>query len=264
VGDLADPSAGLRSFTDRAEVVYNCAGELRDTTRMRLVHVDGTRRLLSEFHGRRWVQLSSVGAYGPQRSGTVTEDMPLRPRGEYESTKADADRLVEAAGKADVQYVVLRPSNVFGGGMPNQSLYQMARMIRRGLFFFVGAPGASANYIHVDNVVRALMLCALHESAAGKIYILSDWRDLESFVACVARLLACHPPRLRLPETAARTVSRIGCFVPGFPLTDARVDALTTRARYSTEKIERDLGYRNVVTMEQGLAELLAHGNVNR
>jgi nucleoside-diphosphate-sugar epimerase len=162
-GDLASPDDGLIRFTDGLDVLYHAAAEIRDPARMQAVNVDGTRALLDAAAGRigRWVQLSSAGVYGRHRAGAVLEETPLAPVGIYESTKAAADALViEAAQHGCLgSAVVLRPSIVFGEGMPNQSIAQMARMIEHGLFFFIGAPGASANYVHRDNVVDALVLC---------------------------------------------------------------------------------------------------------
>jgi hypothetical protein len=45
--------------------------------------------------------------------------------------------------------------------------------------------------------------------------------------------------------------------IPGFPLNRKRVAALVNRAAFPTARIERDLGYRHVVTLEHGLRELV-------
>jgi len=63
-------------------------------------------------------------------------------------------------------------------------------------------------------------------------------------------------PRLRLPEWTIRLSVKLLGNLPKFPLTKARVDALTGRAIYSTTKIEHELGYRHIVSMEAGLIEL--------
>src|SRR5260370_13194421 len=76
-GDLlTDP---LHAFVEGADVVFHCAGELRREEAMRALHVDGTRRLVEAARGRvpRWVQLSSVGAYGRAvRDGLIDETSP--------------------------------------------------------------------------------------------------------------------------------------------------------------------------------------------
>lgn len=251
----------LAAMLDGVEVFYHCAGQLKDESAMRALHVDATRKLVEAASGRigRWVQLSSVGVYGPARQGVVTEETALNPIGEYEITKAESDCIVmDAAQRGAFEYSVLRPSNVFGAEMTNQSLFGMISMLDRGLFFYIGTPGASANYIHVQNVAEGLVRCGTLPEAHGRVYNLSDHRTMEQFVSVIANEMGTEAPRLRLPEMPVRLLARIAGSLPGFPLSEARVDALTIRARYATARIERELGYRHPVTMEQGLAELVA------
>jgi nucleoside-diphosphate-sugar epimerase len=258
-GDLSNPAA-LRSFADGADILYHCAGEIRDEARMHAVHVAGTQHLINAASGRigRWVQLSSVGAYGRQREGIVTEQTEAHPLGTYEVTKVMSDELVSAAAHGGVfEHVILRPSNVYGAEMSNQSLFGLINMIWRGRFFFIGKPGASANYIHVDNVVEALMLCGTRPEANDRLFNLSDHRTLETFVAVIAEALGASAPQLRLPEWSVRLPANLLGGIPGFPLTASRVDALTGRAIYSTAMIEQELGYRHSVPMEEGLKELV-------
>src|SRR5450759_1252626 len=87
-GDLAG-SVDIRPFVDGADVLYHCAGEVRNTGLMERVHVEGTLKLIDAAAGRigRWVQLSSVGAYGKQRGGVVMEESVMTRCGTYEVTK---------------------------------------------------------------------------------------------------------------------------------------------------------------------------------
>ena len=260
--DLTDGAAALREFVEGADVLYHCAGEIRDPSRMRPLHVEGTRNLLQAAESRigRWVQLSSVGVYGPQREGIVTERTAPNPVGEYEITKTESDReVMETAERRKISYAVLRPSNVYGAGMSNRYLHQMTAMIKQGLFFFIGKPGASANYIHVDNVVKALRLCGQAPAADGRVYNLSDDVPLERFAAIIAEALGKPAPRLRVPEALARwpanTAARLGLRLP---LTPARIDALTIRATYSSERIMKELAYVHEVSMRDGLRRFVA------
>lgn len=260
-GDLSRDEYDLRLFTDQVDVLYHCAGEIRDEASMETLHVEGTRKLIAAATGRigRWVQLSSVGVYGQPRCGVVTEQSPLRPAGVYEATKKYSDDLVSTAGTSGAfEWVILRPSIVFGEGMPNQSLFQMISAIDRGLFFFIGKPGASANYIHVDNVVHALTLCALLPRATGRVFNLSDYAVLESFVNMIAGALGRNRPRARLPERVTRLISRVGATLTRrFPLTGSRIDAMTTRVTYPIDAIQEVLGYRHSITMQSGVGRLV-------
>lgn len=258
-GDLAQ-AENMADFLDRLDILYHCAGEIRDESRMEAVHLGGTNLLIKMAAGKigRWVQLSSVGAYGLNRNCMIDENSTLNPSGMYEVTKAQSDALVMTAGASGAfESVVLRPSIVYGEGMSNQSLLSLIAMIKKGLFVFIGAKGASANYVHVDNVVEALFLCGKLPQAKGQIYNISDYRSLEEFVGIISVLLKQKTPSLRLPENLMRFLVKCFGWVPKLPLTSSRIDALTNNTIYPIHKIENDLKYKHVVSMEEGLAEML-------
>jgi nucleoside-diphosphate-sugar epimerase len=246
-GDLTAPDERLKRFADGLDVLYHCAGELRHEAAMHAVNVDGTRALVAAASGAvgRFVQLSSTGVYGSPRHGRVAEDAPLEPRNTYERTKAAADRFVlDAAREGQLaSVVVLRPSIVFGEGMANQSLFQLIRVIDRGMFFFVGRPGASANYVHVSDVVDALVLCGTSPAAQGRVYNLSDWCTVEDLASAIADALGQRRPWLRLPEWPVRRATRVLNALVNLPLTESRIDALVSRCTYSMERIRQDLGF---------------------
>jgi len=259
VGDLTSPVADLQEFVRGADVLYHCAAELHDVALMHRTNVLGTANLITAAGGEigRWVQLSSTGVYGRNVPGEVFEDTGVNPSNAYEISKEAADHVVR---EANLPSVIVRPSNVYGADMPNQSLYQLIKAIDRGLFFFIGPPGAVANYVHVENVVDALMLCATAELPAnGRTYIVSDPRTLEELVRAIAAPLGRAAPRLRLPEPLIRAVSMLARRIPGFPLSPSRVDALTSRTVYRTGRITAELGYDNRISLEAGMAELVHH-----
>lgn len=260
-GDLLRGNDVLSAFVEGADVLYHCAAEIRDEPRMLAVNVVGTHNLIQAASGKigRWVQLGSIGVHGNQPGGVVTEESLLNPGNAYERSKAESDRLVMEAGNGRAfAYSILRPSNVFGLGMANQSLFQWIAMVNRGLFFFVGKSGASANYIHVDNVVEALVRCATLPQAQGRIYNLSDHSSVEQFVTTLAAALGQAPPRLRLPQPLAKGLSNTFGRLPGFPLTPSRVNALNNRTVYPITRIQHELGYAHVISMEDGIRQLVA------
>lgn len=261
IGDLTVPDGIPAAFLTDVDVLYHCAAELRDESIMEAVNVGGTRHLLAAASGRirRWVQLSSVGVYGPRRAGAVREDAPLNPINTYERTKAEADRLVpEAAVRGGFEWTMLRPSIVFGPDMPNPSLRQLAAMVRRGLFFFIGAPRAMANYVHVDDVVAALVLCGTHPRAPGQVFNLSDCRPFEEFIAAIAAACGVPMPKRRLPEGLVRMLAAAFGWLPGNPLTAPRIDAMTGRATYPADRIAAELGFVCQVPLDVGIAQTLA------
>jgi nucleoside-diphosphate-sugar epimerase len=260
--DLASPApAELERFTRSADVLYHCAAEHQDALRMSAVNVEGTRKLLAAAAGNigRWVQLSSLGVYGPRRSGVVREDAPPAPVGAYETTKLAADQLViDACKRTGMPWAMLRPGIVFGRGMPNDSMRAFLRAIRGGRFAFIGPPGAVLPYVHVDDVITALVLCAKDNRAVGEVFNLSEDCKVEEFVFEAARLLAAAPPNMRLPEFPVRVAAKALSWIPGVSLTTARVDALTRRVSYPVDKVMETLEFRFATGWRNGLREMVA------
>lgn len=251
----------LSQMLEGVDVIYHCAGQLTNARAMRSLHVDATSKLAEAASQRisHWVQLSSVGVYGPVKKGIITEDSGFNPAGEYEITKAESDQIVlDAANRGGFSYSILRPSNVFGSGMTNQSLFRMINMIERGLFFYIGKPGASANYIHVDNVVEGLICCGILQQAKNRVYNLSNYCTMEHFVEIIAAELGRSSPWLRIPKPIAQLAGRTLGKLPGFPLTLSRVGALVNRSSYPISRIQQELGYSQVMSIEDGLRELVA------
>ena len=260
IGDLGRSVDELRRFVRGAEVLYHCAAELRDEVEMHNTNVLGTANLLAAASGEigRWVQLSSTGVYGSELHGDINEGAEINPVNAYERSKATSDKLVcAAAEKQNLPCVVLRPSNVYGTDMPNQSLFQLIKMIDSGMFFFIGKHGAVANYIQVENVVDALVLCGTGGLPFnGRAYIVSDHRTLEDFVGAIAAALGKKAPQKRLPESLVRAAVALAGSIPKFPLKPSRVDALTNRTVYRADRIGRELGYKNKISLEEGIGDL--------
>ncbi len=259
-GDLIQGTGELQNFVRGADILYHCAGEIQDTAKMLPLHVNGTKHLITCAQGKigHWVQLGSVGSYGPRKTGIVTEATPPSPIGSYETTKTISDNLVkDAAHKGAFSCTILRPSNVYGPAMPNQSIFQLISTIHRKIFFFIGPPGASANYIHVNNVVDALMLCGHKQATETSIFNLSDHRTLEELVSIIARLLGVAVPTMRLPVLFARLIALSLGQIPKFPLNQSRVNALTNKTIYLTDHIQKTLHYTLGVSMEDGLSQMV-------
>lgn len=268
--DLLDPDLPLEQVISGCSVVFNCAGELRNESLMGPLHVDATDRLiracksLAKTSGQpiHWVQLSSVGAYGQSVGNAsavrvVTEKTSSAPVGAYEITKTKADELVVSAAEEGVfSYSILRPSNVYGAGMPNASLRQWGRMIGKKLFFYIGAPGAVSTYVHVEDVVAAMMLCGFDERAKGEIFNISNDCPQEQLVSAMAKALGVAAPSLRVPEWLMRLFALIFSGVRSFPISDSKISSLVARTSYPSSKLEAILGYRPTHDVRETIGEI--------
>ena len=255
-GDLSHEINWTRALMG-VSVIVHMAAEINDKNTMQAVNFDGPFRFLNaaiDADVNRWVQLSSVGAYGAVQDGVVDEHWDDCPVGLYEKTKSDFDlALIQASRSSHLEVCILRPSNVYGPGMRNQSIQQMLNAIRKNLFAFVGPEGASANYVHVQDVVQALDLCVRHPQAANQTYIVSAWATIEDMVSGLAIGLGLNPPCRRVPLRVATLLATMMQWWSRWPLTLSRVQAMSVRSRYSTEKIERELGWKLMVPVKEGM-----------
>ena len=153
----------------------------------------------------------------------------------------------------------MRPSNVFGAEMTNQSIFNMISIIDRGLFFYIGSSPAIATYIHVNNVIEVLLRCAVDNHSKCRIYNLSDDCTLVDFVDAISGALKRPPPRFKIPRVIASLMAGVFGRIPGFPLTNGRINALRNRTKYSISKIQEELGYQHVVSTVDGLRDLVCH-----
>lgn len=271
VGDLSQGENNFDDFLDDVEVVYHCAGEISDTALMYRVHVNGTERLLEAIRQKlektkrpmHWVQLSSVGAYGPPVGDAhdirvVTETTSHAPRGQYEVTKTLSDELVMKFAEQEplFSYTILRPSNVIGPTMTNQSLNRLITMIKKRYFFYIGNRSAISTYIHVDDVVSALMLCAGDARARGEIFNLSNDCKLSDIVKSVAGDSEIKPPTLCIPEKPLRVLVKFLSFFMRGPLTSERIDALVKRTNYPAKKMENVLGFVPRIAIPSAVIEM--------
>lgn len=113
------------------------------------------------------------------------------------------------------------------------------------------------NYVHADDVVHALTLCGEHPEAKGKTFIVSECLQLAEFVDIVSDRIGIETARRIFPEWPIRMVANMLSWLPRFPLTPSRIDALTNRVVYSQESITRVLGYHPEKGIEKGLIELV-------
>lgn len=255
--DLASPKCNLKNFFSGCDIFFHCAGDINNALHMHALHVDGIQRLLKAFsdeidstgYSMHWVQLSSVGVYGklmdnPAAVRKITELSKNHPYGEYEITKAKADNLLLKAAKSDrFTYSILRPSNIIGIGMPNQSFRGLVENIIRRRFFYIGSTQSVSNYIHVDDVAAALVLCSKSSSAINQIFNLSHDCKLSDIVLSLSLDKKMKHQRITVPEWLVRLVVGVTSNFFKLPLTQSRVDALVSRTYYPNTKIKRLLRF---------------------
>lgn len=272
VGDLTADIERLSEFVAESDVIYHCAGELLDKSMMYNLHVRGTANLLAAVSEKirrtrkavHWVQLSSTGAYGGYRQTKiekyVSEDDDPDPIGVYETTKTISDELVRSFALIEplFTYTIVRPSIVIGLTMPNQSFWDMARFIHKGKFFYIGSNESIATYVHVDDVVGALLLCGVDQRAKNQTFIISNDCLFVDLINAISSASAVRRPLFRFPEKPLRFMIKLLSPFIQLPLTYERIDAIANRTGFSSSHVINTLEFKYKSRIPEIIPDLMA------
>lgn len=265
-----DDIASLTIATRGCSVVVHVAALFKlwgDHDEFEQSNVLGTANLLRAAEAasvKRFVQVGAaavvMGDLAPMLQ--ANESLPRKERAwaPYSASKARSEALVLGANRAGVfETIVIRPPMIWGAGMP--TLDHMIETVKAGQFRWVGDGSQSMSTAHVDNVCHAVEL-AIAKGRGGEAYFVSDGNDstLKQVVSGLLQTRGIVPPRASAPLPVAwvmasmmewmwRTFSRRG--EP--PITRQMLRLIGKPFTLDIGKAQRELGYRPIVSREQGL-----------
>ena len=237
-GDLSDPLAVAHAVVG-ADIVVHCAASLgSDPEECHRTNVVGTSHLLRAMgaaHCHRLIHVSTVSVYDFAGRTEFDEAAPIRstPGQAYGYTKAQAETLVRA--QDGLIWTILRPAVVL-------SMHPRSRW---GPLVFTAAnkddapifPAPFIAYVHVDNLVEAILLSLLNPTAHNQIYNIVDGEaDVLEYLSVVYRGVGRPVPRLADPKP---------------------------HWRFSSERVRRELGYAPPDRWHEFLVELGKAGSAS-
>lgn len=174
-GDLSNPAA-LNELLDGAHTLIHCAAAVRGASASAFdrPNVEGTAALLdavTRCETPRLLHLSSLAAREPDLSW-------------YTASKRRAETMLAERAPDRLAWCALRPPAIYGPG--DREMLPVWRMASRGWLPIPGNPNSRLSFLHVDDLVEALM--ALLDPACplrGECFDISDghengygWREL--------------------------------------------------------------------------------------
>jgi nucleoside-diphosphate-sugar epimerase len=268
IGDLDD------LHVEDCEIAFHAAAKVEDfgdPADFERVNVQGTRNVVAACRAGGVRRLVHVGTEAALMAGeplvNVDESTPLRPDSPalYPSTKAKAERLVRDANGDELETVVVRPRFVWGRGDATL-LPRIVEMVRSGRFRWVGGGRQLTATTHIDNTVEGLWLAATRAPAGG-IYFVTDGEPVvfRDFMTAWVGTQGVEIPDKSVPPAVANAAARVAETLwrrlkrPGNPpLTRFQVWVSSQECTIDISRAERELGYRPVMSREDGLAELSA------
>ena len=246
LGKKQVPDSALVSI----DTVFHLAGyahDLRDATsvenRYQAINVEATVQLakLAAQHGVKYfIFVSSVKAGGSAIAcRCMTEENQGEPEEIYGRTKREAElKLLEIGRQSDIHITIVRPSLVYGPGVKG-NLRMMLSGIEKGWFPPLPEVENRRSMIHVDDLVRALLLVAEDERANGEIFIATDGLPHSSreIYKAICQAVGKTVPGWSVPKFLFDWFSLLS------PRIRYKVDKLLGDEYYSSEKLE-ELGFR--------------------
>lgn len=275
VGDLTDVNLSLKKFIQDCDILYHCAGEINFEKQMSLLHINGTQKLIQAVENEikstqkkiHWIQLSSCGAYGPPKNNDVeikriiTESSETNPANEYERTKTKSDEMLIESSNNNFEYTILRPSNVIGPSMTNQSVHKLIKLVNSGYFFFIGKKDATCTYVHVDDVVKAMIIISCNPNSKNEIFNISYDCNWEALLKKISYLLNVKMLPIRIPFQLIRLPIKLIKLIFGMFINIPRLDPFVYRTEYSTKKIESILNFKFSKPMPDSIEDLVKKKN---
>ncbi len=264
-GDIANPET-ISHLLEQCDVIVHTAAlvsnAMKDSDMWR-VNVLATRNLIAaaKHHKvRRFVQISSIVAYGNTAQGELDEDYPVHADGgSYVLTKLASEHAVLAAqASGGIEVVILRPGDVYGPGSRPWIIAPL-EAIAKNQFMLPAKGEGFFRPVYVDDLIRGIDLAVRHPEAAGEIFNLSceGYITTKEYFASHYQWLGKKGPML-VSTKVALAVSVIASKVADLmgnlnEASPATVAQLATKSWFSIKKAERILGWKPEISFEEGI-----------
>ena len=266
-GDLRRAES-MRAAVEGVEVVYHCAAQVAlpyegDRTKILQVNVEGTANLLdacAKAGVRRFVLASSTAVYGETTTENVSEEHPIQPSGPYAESKALAERVVQNYA-GDFETVLVRPCVIYGPGDRN-FLPMFFERLPSGVLPLVSGGHQPLDMVYTSDVAQALMLAGTVDAAAGEAYNVTDGErhTIRDLFELFGRLSERRLRTISVPYPVAYGFATLSTAWQRFRQPDAAplvtpesVRVLTYPHHYDISKIQRELGFKPQVPIDEGM-----------
>lgn len=143
------------------DVIVNMAGEKINESEMTAVNIDSVKSLLKIITVAphiKLIHISSGGVYGLAKHPDliITEESECFPVNLYEQSKLKADETIrDFSLQHPFQYVILRPTNVFGEWDRAKKLLNLFHALKGNRFFYL-EKAAKVNYVYAGCVAAVI------------------------------------------------------------------------------------------------------------
>ena len=263
-GNLGDPEAVDRAVAG-AEIVIHCGAAMKGGwPEHKGGTVVGTQNVIDACKKHRVKQLVHISSMsvidwaGSAGNGPVSEAANLEPRpderGAYTRAKLEAEQLVAAAAAQGLPVVILRPGQIFGGGIPliNGAIARNAG----GRWLVLGDGKLELPLVYIDDVVDAIMASVAKRLIHGEVIQIIDPEHLTQ--EDVLGLAGSARTILRVPRLLVFALGKFSEFPLGAlgrpsPVAVYRLRSAMARLHYESDRALKMLDWQPRVGVREGI-----------
>jgi len=238
------------------DVVFHLAGLAHDTRKSKYIeesyrkmNVDLTfklARLAADSGVKKFVFISSVKAGGSPAIGSFSTELNQNdPISIYGKTKREAELLLLEIGKESAMHIsIIRPALVYGPNVKG-NLKLMLSGIKKGWFPPLPKMDNRRSMIHVDDLVRAILMVSMGKFANNEIFIATDGSPYSSdeIYNVMCKVIGKKIPKWRVPKIIFYFATLLG------PNIKHKINKLFGDEYYSSTKLE-SLGFKAKKTLQ--------------
>lgn len=269
--DLLDLGPATRTALARTQAVVHLAAHMDftyDPKPFLALNVRATELLLTLAHQAgvaTFVYVSAAPVVPDTPAVRLTEAAASEelPSELYPRTKAMAERLVLAADEEGFRTVALRPPAIWGPH--NHHFDDLFANVAAGKWRWIGGGRQVLSTIHVYNLASAIIATLATEAGGGNAYFVTDGdrRPMRETFTRMFREIGLDGGDKELPRGLAVAMASGTEFVWKLfgmrsrpPIAPLMIRLMATEFSVSDARAREELGYRNAVDFEQGLATL--------
>jgi nucleoside-diphosphate-sugar epimerase len=225
------------------------------------------QHLLTQGATTHFVHISSASVYGFSHAFKTEKSPIVATDPYYTASKAAAHTWLRElmATEPEVPITVLAPVIVWGPGDRAYLPLLKARLRSQQMVY----PGKSrpVDFVHIDDLVDAVLLCFDNEQAYNEEFIISGPSPFtfEAYVEGIAEVTQLPPPQVTLPDwvgmaagfTMEQAAHLVNLIDPAYEpaLTRLQVRLLSTPFRVSIHKAQTRLGYEPEIDFAKGMED---------
>ena len=272
-GEIYDVEALKKGMTTDCSVVFHLAATVNtwgNFDQIYQTNVEGTKAVIEAAGAckvNRLIFLSTVCVvldgkpkYGIEEKYRIDTEL----NGIYSRTKAIAEQAVLKANSQHLETVVIRSSLVWGLG-DTSVLGELLKLINQNRFMWFSRGNYRISTTHVSNLCSAIIL-ACRNGKGGEVYYVTDGKDVlfRDFIGKLLETQGVNTAKIKsVPRWMALLIAKSmeTVYKTVIPLCTPMIDSemiytMGTAFTINDNKARTQLGYRNVITVEAGLAQL--------